>query len=534
MKKFKYLLLVLFSLLPILKVNAASGVVDIYSSNKYPTVGSSFTVTVYCKISGASIGGCEYNLSYPSNVIMTSGETYNVEPYKNYGDKTITKTFTFKAVSTGSATITATGCDIQDVDTNHVSTSVSPVTVNISTPGSGSSSSSSGPASTNNNLSSLKIAGIKLTPDFNKDKLEYTGEATADKDKIKIEATAEDSTATIEGAGEKVLTDGENTFKIVVTSQKGTKKEYVIKITVKDESPITVTIKNNTYTVIKRESAIGEKDNFEKKTIKINDIEVPALYNSTSKLTLVGLKDKDGNIDLYIYEDGNYTLYKELKSTELTIIPLNTSKKLPYTKSTIKLNDNTYNCYKLTNTYSLIYGLDITTGEKDWYLYNTADETFQIYDSNLLDGLNDKISKSNKIIIALGASTLLFALLLIKEKVKSKNRLEDFKEKHKEEKKVKEKTILDDTVEITKVPKKKKKEEIKEVLEDTKENTDEIISKIDFDKTSTNIVTGKKELKKMKRVLDKDKKVQDKKKKEEIKEEKKYNNKANEKKLDEW
>ena len=546
MKKLKYLLLIALGIIPVMKVNAATGLIDIYTSNKNPTVGSSFTVTVYCKSSGSAIGGCEYNLSYPSNIILTSGETYNAEVYNNYGDTTITKTFTFKAVSTGSATISATGYDVQDVDTNSLSTSVSPTTVNISTPGSGGNSSSNssshassnnGTYSTNNNLSNLSVEGLTLSKEFNKDTLEYTIEAPSDIEEINIVATKEDETATIEGDGKQILTEGENVFKIIVTSQKGTKKTYTLKINVKDDNPITVTINNEKYTVIKRQSALKELTGFTNKTITINNIKVPALYNEASNITLVGLKNKDGEINLFIYDDGEYTLYKELKSNTLTIIPINTNEKLPFKKSTIKLNKDKYNCYKISSRYSLIYGLNIETGKKTWYMYNTDDKTFQVYDPNIISGFINKINQSEKIILVLGCVSIFFALLLIITIAKNKKKIKRLQEKHNNDKsKTNEKTILDDTIEITKINEKKKpkKDEVQEVNEDSQENTDEIISKIDFDKTSTNIVTGKKELKKMKRVLDKDKKVQDKKKKEEIKEDKKYNNKANEKKLDEW
>ena len=86
-------------------------------------------------------------------------------------------------------------------------------------------------ASTNANLSDLKVDGATVTG-FNKNTLEYTLTAVNnDKTSITIAATAEDTTATITGTGSKSLSVGNNTFNIVVTAQDGTtSKTYKVNI----------------------------------------------------------------------------------------------------------------------------------------------------------------------------------------------------------------------------------------------------------------------------------------------------------------
>ena len=41
--------------------------------------------------------------------------------------------------------------------------------------------------------------------------------------------------------------------------------------------------------------------------ITINDIEIPAFINTLSDITLVGLKDDQGNVKLFVYNNGEYT-----------------------------------------------------------------------------------------------------------------------------------------------------------------------------------------------------------------------------------
>ena len=53
--------------------------------------------------------------------------------------------------------------------------------------------------------------------------------------------------------------------------------------------------------------------NYEETTIKIGEEEVPGFYNKSTDTYLVGLKNEEGEIKLYIYKDEKYTLYKEFR-----------------------------------------------------------------------------------------------------------------------------------------------------------------------------------------------------------------------------
>ena len=96
--------------------------------------------------------------------------------------------------------------------------------------------------SSNNNLSNLEIdiADFKFNPEIT----EYNLEVNYDTKIITIRAMAESDRAIVTGAGEKALKVGENNYRIVITAEDGTTKEYKISITrnakVSDEEKETV------------------------------------------------------------------------------------------------------------------------------------------------------------------------------------------------------------------------------------------------------------------------------------------------------
>ena len=80
-----------------------------------------------------------------------------------------------------------------------------------------------------NYLSNIKIEGVKLSPNFNKETLDYT--ATTEKSKVNIEAIKNNEISTISGdVGEKELSYGANLFKITIKSELGVERTYTITI----------------------------------------------------------------------------------------------------------------------------------------------------------------------------------------------------------------------------------------------------------------------------------------------------------------
>lgn len=89
-------------------------------------------------------------------------------------------------------------------------------------------------SSSNNYLKNLVIDNVTFEKSFDKDTLEYIGEVDYEIDKINIKTELSDSKSKVSGDGEQNLEVGENEFKIVVTSESGEKREYIVKITRKE------------------------------------------------------------------------------------------------------------------------------------------------------------------------------------------------------------------------------------------------------------------------------------------------------------
>ncbi len=85
--------------------------------------------------------------------------------------------------------------------------------------------------SDNNDLSSLTIDGVTLSPEFNKDVTEYTANVGEEIANLIVSAVAENSNAEVEVTGNENLQMGENTVTITVTSEAGETKTYTIRVT---------------------------------------------------------------------------------------------------------------------------------------------------------------------------------------------------------------------------------------------------------------------------------------------------------------
>lgn len=332
------------------------------------------------------------------------------------------KTYKFSAKSIGSATITVKALDVADTNGNSYSGSKS-VTINVVKPRE---------KSTNNNLKSLSVEGYTLSPEFNKNTLEYTVNLESNVEKIQINATKEDGYASLSGTGEKVVQEGDNKFEITVTSETGSSKVYTVNAVVKDSNPIVKEINGKSYSVVKRASAITKpNDNFEETTIIMNETEIPAFYHEITQITLIGLKDEDGNIYLYRYDSQNdtYQKYESLTSLSKTIIFENSTEEIKdYEKKTVTIDEVEYTVYqnKTNKDYVLIYGMDIETANKGWYLYNIKEQTIQSYMSDIIDSMQDNFDKKleeYKIVLLGMAGLSLFLLLIIIIQIVSKNKM---------------------------------------------------------------------------------------------------------------
>ena len=298
-----------------------------------------------------------------------------------------------------------------------------------------------------NNLSSLGIEGYELTPEFNKDTLEYSALIAPDTTSINVIATPSHGHANITGNGTREVTDGDNRIEITVTAENGTSKTYVINAKVEEYNPIEVDMDGQKYTVVRKKSLITPPENYTETSVTINEEEVPAYYSEITKYTLISLKDSEGKQQFYVYNNGTYKLYKELTFNQVKICLLDMPS-IPelYEKGVFVYNDENINAYKTSpnSSYSLIYGMNVETGIENYYIYDSNENTIQIYNTEEVNVLNQKIEYLIYIIIGLlGFSFVLLIVSLILVFKKSSK-----KEKTKKDKKSK---IEDDEIKVEKI-----------------------------------------------------------------------------------
>lgn len=487
MKKIKILLFTIMSvfLMPIF-VNAASGSVTISATNKV-VVGNKITVTV--KISSSvPMVSWEAQLGYDSNYLqLTSANTeaggVRMANSSASGTKSKSYTFTFKAKKTGSTNISMVNymaianSDMSEIDLSANSKSISIIT----------QEQLEASYSKDNNLKGLAVEGFEITPEFNKDTLDYSVTVPEGTKTVSVIATKNDSRASVSGDGEVELVEGANNLKIVVRAENGSEKTYNLVVNVIDEHPINVTDAGIDYTVVKVRETFACPALYTESEVTIGDFTIPACHNDKTNYTLVGLKDQDGKVFSFIYDNGKYTKYNEIVGTSLNIIVLNYDGKLDkLTKANVKIDGQNYEVFRLNDDskFYVVYGMNVATGKKDFYTYDTVNKTFTLYNKELTDALLKQNNLYFYVIIVFGIGLFLSLICIISlnlNKKKVKRTIDD--EKPKEEK------IKD---------KKHKKKEKEEVIEEKDVNEIEVIND-EEDEEEYNILEEDKKRKKRKR-----------------------------------
>lgn len=451
MKKIKYFFVsvIVFLLVPVM-VNAASGKISV-SGPSQAVVGNTVTYTVNLT-SSVGIGSWEMDLEYNKSYLQLTytnsegGGTAMVGyASSDAGTKSVKYTFKFKVLKTGNTSVTIPSYDVYAADMSRMTITSSGRTTKLITQQQLQES-----YSKNNDLASLSVEGFELTPAFSKDTLEYSVTIPEGTKEINIIAKASDSKSTVSGVGTQAVTEGTNSFPIVVKAENGSEKTYTLKVEVKDEHPINVKVDNKNYTIVKLKENLPKADMYEEYTLKINDIDIPAYKNNNTKLVLVGLKDDAGKVSLFIYDEKTkeYKPYYEIGVNKNTIYPLPLKDDLSfYDKGEIDINGIKVNAYYVTkdSRFAIIYGINVETGEETYFEYDKNTQTIMKYNDELIRDLSKKIDLYTYIIIGFLAVFLVMFIIMFSLLKKNKK------------KKKKEKTILDDDTLLEKEKMKRKK-----------------------------------------------------------------------------
>lgn len=475
MKKIKLLLVgVILSLVMPNVVNAASGTIGISSSSTV-VVGNTVTVNVTLS-SSTALGAWEFDINYDSSYLqLTSSNAENNGTYfVGYvtGANTKSKTYTlkFRALKSGTTNITVGSYDVYAWDESSMSISRSNKKLTLMTQEELEAS-----YSKDNNLKDLSVSvgeeSYAIDPEFNADVLEYNVTVPTGTTMVNVNATKNDSTAIVDGDGEIEVTEGLNTIPIVVTAQNGDEKTYTLIVNVEDQNPINVVIDGKNYTVVKSATLLSAPSAFSETTVQIDGFDIPAFVNDAIGYTLVGLKDEDGNVALYRYLDGEYSLYNEFNSKSYILVPIAFDKELDYIKTTVKINGVSMDVYKYSEDSNLVIinAINLETGKEDLYLYDPDSGAAIVFDESFIQDTNQTIEYYTYIIIAFGGALLLMLIVifvLLHSTKKKQKKIKEFILK--QEAKIEATRKLNDVV-----------SEVKKTLEeennDIEENTDEAV-----------------------------------------------------------
>lgn len=485
MKHLKVIIISLICLIVFpISVNAASGSIRITGTSS-AVVGNTVSITVTLS-SSTPIGSWDMDLNYDRSyleLISTNSEGGGVSMVNSSsGTTSKSYTFRFRALKSGSTRLSMSSYSAYAYeDMSAMDISAGTKTVRIMTQEELEAS-----YSKDNDLKSLSVEGFEITPAFDKDVTEYSVVVPENTTEITINAEENDSAASVTGAGTQTVTQGTNTFQIVVRAENGSEKTYNLTVEVKDANPINVTIGDETLTVVKIKEYLPVPNAYQETTVNINDFEIPAYTSELTGFTLVGLKDSSGNINLYIYneEDNTYEIYNELKLSNLTIYPINTDKVLDgYKSGTITINDIEVKSFYVNDDsrFAIIYGINVEAGEEGFFKYDKNDQTAIKYDDEMINVLNEKINLYTYIIFGfIGLFVLMFIILIcaLKGKKKHKNKNKENKEKLAEKK--------DD---IKEIKEEKKKEQV--IEEDKTKQQPIVYDNVDNKKKKKNKKKGK-------------------------------------------
>ena len=418
MKKIWMALLFIVSLgLFTLKVEAASGTIKISSSSTV-VVGNTVTVTVTLSSSSA-LGAWEFDINYDSSYLrLTSSTAENNGTYfVNYGNgsmKSKTYTLQFRALKSGTTNITVGSYDVYDWNESSMSISRSNKKLTLMTQQELEAS-----YSKDNNLKGISVVvgeeTYDLEPEFDRDTLEYTVTVPTGTTMVNVSATKNDSTASVSGDGEIEVSEGLNTIPIVVTAQNGDEKTYNLIINVEDQNPINVKIDDKNYTVVKSDTLLTAPTTFTQSSIQIEEFDIPAFVNEDIGYTLVGLKDENGNIRLYRYNNGEYSLYNEFSSKSYILVPVSFSKELDYIKTTVEINGSVVGAYKYSEDTNLVIinAIDLETGDENLYLYDPSNGSAMVFDDTFVESTKDTIRNYTYVIFAFAGALFLMLILIL-------------------------------------------------------------------------------------------------------------------------
>lgn len=389
----------------VIEASAANATSAISASPSSVTIGKNFTVTL--KVTCASIGSVEGNITYDSSIVEfvsgsdaagTAGTLRLSKFASSDGIGSFTFSLTFKTLKAGSSAIKFTPTEVATFSTEVVSCPSASTTVTVK---------SQAALSSNANLKSLKVSSGTLSPAFSPNTVNYSVTVPNTVTTLTMSATVADSSATLSVGGSKNLKVGKNVRTVTVRAANGATKTYTINITrqqgegttseppATSEPPVTseppsskvsVTVDGKSMTVIEDLSEVNIPAGFSVDEVTINDMAVICVKN-TAGVTMLYLNDGETNA-FYIYDSENisFTKYRTITVKGATYLlvdkPRNTAVPSGFSATNVTINETEVSAWKADGKefkdFYLIY-VSSESGNLGFYLYDAAEDTITRY-----------------------------------------------------------------------------------------------------------------------------------------------------------
>lgn len=388
-------------------IDAKAANVVIALSATTVSVGNNVTATI--SISGSEISAYTIYVSYNSSVLQYNSASGSA--IINGGGGTITASGTaagsfsisFTAIANGSGSITTSGSDVYDINGSAVSISHAGATVTVATASGNDDKKDSDDGkeeqtteeteedgkSSDCDLAGLQVSPGELNPAFSSDRTSYSMQVDEDVTSVVVSASAADSKATTTVSGADSIKKGRNTVKVTVTAENGAVKVYTISVLAgEDVGDPVATIDGKTYDFVMSEDNLEVPEGYIAGTTKYKDWDVLSFTSPNKKITIVCLKDEDGETGWFIMDakKDRFTPYQEYSSqyNRYIILDVPDDVKIPdgFEETTVKIGENKVKAYQSADIADadvyLVYAINID-GEEGFYEYDAKEQAFLRY-----------------------------------------------------------------------------------------------------------------------------------------------------------
>ena len=238
-------------------------------------------------------------------------------------------------------------------------------------------------------LASLQVSPGTLTPAFSADRTTYSLQVDEDVTSVVVSASAADGNATTSVSGANSIQKGKNTVRVTVTAENGAVKVYTINVQAgEDVGDPVATIDGKEYSFVMNEDGLEAPEGFTAGTTTYKDWDVLSYESPNKKITVVCLKDEDGENHWFIMdaEKDVFTPYQEYSSQYnryiITAVPDGVAIPDGFKETTLKIGDNSVVAYQSDDIADkdlyLVYAINVE-GEEGFYEYDAKEQAFLRY-----------------------------------------------------------------------------------------------------------------------------------------------------------